>query len=130
MLERADKIEFYSKLLLYGSNKEFDSFKDGYFKTIYYNIAYWLENIEAFMQEMFRIFMNNGSLYLQFFTSRKDFTYSELILDKEWLSIIDRGRRELYKTFKPKGFWINLVEKVGFNISAIIPTFSNLQVKI
>ena len=130
MLEKADKIGFYSKLRLHDSNKKFDFFENDFFKTIYCNIAYWLENIEGFMQEMHRILMHNGSLYLQVITERIDFAYSNLNFGKEWFSIIDRGRYELYKTFKTKDYWASLIKKGGFKINAIIPTFSNLQAKI
>lgn len=130
MLRKCKKLDFYSTLIRHNCEERFVFFKGNSFKTIYCNIAYWLQNVDSFMQEMKRILRDDGLLYLQIITQRSDFAYSDLNFGNEWHKLIDRGRKELYKTFKPKEYWFRLAEKGGFEIIEVIPTFSTLQAKI
>jgi len=99
LLEKAKKLNFYKKLILQDNNKKLQ-FESDYFNFVFSNSIYWVENIDLFMNELYRIVNDDGLVVLQV---KNDYqlksSFRDLSsLDEKCKDILDRGRSQTYKS--------------------------------
>jgi len=130
LLNRAKKLNLYRNLILHDNNNPLP-FEDNFFKRMFSNSIYWVENISQHIKEIYRTVAPGGIVILQIRTE-KIMDFSPFKWELPWLSqasrvILDRGRRESWKSMKPIDWWLLEFKKIGFKKKDIRPVFSREQ---
>lgn len=127
LLNKAEKTGIFKKLILHDNNNLPLPFNDDYFKTIYSNSIYWVNNIEDLTKEIFRISQTDATVGLQVMSPSifETFKFFEQNLSEEAISILDRHRRSTMPSLKTYKEWKELFENYGFIVKQSIPTIPN-----
>jgi len=127
LLDKAKKTGLFKNLVLHNNNNLPLPFNDNYFKTIYSNSVYWIENVEGLIKDLYRITQLGGTVGLELLTPYLLETLDELedFLSKEAVSILNRQRRETMPGLKDYNEWKKIVENAGFTIEEATSTYPN-----
>jgi SAM-dependent methyltransferase len=121
LLEKADKLNFYDRLIKHDNNKELP-FNNNQFNTIYTNSAYWVDNIKLHLKEIARVLDDTGTgiiqLKTQALTNFLDLLYEEYsqYLGSNLIEIIDRGRTDHYAHLYDDTGWEELLSDAGLRV--------------
>lgn len=133
LLEKAENLNLYENLLQHDNNYPLDFLGDT-FDVVYANSIYWVQNIDTHIDNLFTILKKGGRLILQLKTDRVMLDHPNNLnlkfLSKQSLSILDRGRRESWKTIEPIEYWMSKMEAKGFKLVDKRLTFSREQMII
>ena len=107
MLAKASRLGLYDRLVEHDCNRPLP-FDDDTFQTVYCNAAYWVENIDGFLQELGRIARPGASIILQVkldSLARYTLDRHRDVLGDRLLDILGRGRRECWPTVTDRAGW-------------------------
>lgn len=122
LLEKADTLDFYRKLVEHDNNEPLP-FEDDQFKTVFSNSVYWVDNLDTHLSEIARVTDNDkGKAVLILKTENIRNHLQDLWsnwedkLGNELIEMIDRGRSEHYShVFDDEG-WTQKLEEAGFRV--------------
>ncbi|HVZ62351.1 MAG TPA: methyltransferase domain-containing protein [Candidatus Nitrosotalea sp.] len=119
LLTKAKKFGLYKKLIQHDLNKPLP-FNDEQFQTIFSNVFYWIDNLEALLLESRRILKHDGNLILALPDQRfkKHLIYNEYITHgHKWAKMLDRGIYEnISKHCYSKSKWQSILKKCNLKI--------------
>jgi SAM-dependent methyltransferase len=111
---------FYEQLIQHDLNEPLP-FQPEMFQSIFTNILYWLDNVNAVLSEANRVLRRGGRLYT--FVPNDNFKqlawicYSDKKTDDyKYLNYISRGYNSLIKHCYPEAKWIDIFEKNSFSV--------------
>ena len=130
LLNKAEKTDIFKNLILHDNNNLPLPFNDNYFKTIYSNAIYWIDNVDKLVSEIFRITQPNGTVGLEVMTPYLFQTLENLEEDfsEKGISILDRQRRATMPGLKKYDEWKNIFENAGFKIEDVISVIPNKRI--
>ena len=121
LLEKADKLDFYDRLVEHNNNEPLP-FDDNQFNTVYTNSAYWVDSINLHLSEIARVLDKNGIGIIQLKTSALT-NYLNLLkseyqqhLGSNLIDIIDRGRTDNHAHLRSDAGWQKELEDAGLQI--------------
>lgn len=117
-LEKAARLGFYDRLLLQDHEQPLPLPTAG-FATVYCNAAYWVENIESFLEEVRRVTQPQGTIVMQVkLDAIGQFTFERWrpVLGDRWLDLIDRGRSASWPTLADRRTWEQRFDEAGLEI--------------
>tara|TARA_Y200000002_G_C22664919_1_gene657545 strand:- start:742 stop:1692 length:951 start_codon:yes stop_codon:yes gene_type:complete len=133
LLDKAERIGLYNKLILQDNNKTLNVDTES-INNIYTNSIYWVDNIDLHIREIYRVLIENGSVLLQIKTNEIvniHPTNLDLgIFSSSSLNIIDRGRLKSWKSIKKLEWWLKKFETNGFRVETVKPTFTKEQIMV
>lgn len=123
LLRKAETLGLYKKLVLGDANDPFP-FKDNYFRSVFSNIIYWLNDVEKVFKEIERVLQPAGRCCVMLPDScfiENSFYYKLYLkknnLDFKFLEKLDRGRiKDNLKHAKNSKEWIKIIKKAGLKI--------------
>ncbi|MCH8150380.1 MAG: methyltransferase domain-containing protein, partial [Planctomycetes bacterium] len=116
-------LEFYDVLVRHDCNQPLP-FDDHAFKTVYCNAAYWIDNIDGFLNELRRITQPNGRVVLQVkldAMARYTLAAYQDQLGPRVLEIIGRDRLDCWQSLADRGTWENRFAKAGLLVERETP---------
>jgi SAM-dependent methyltransferase len=114
-LMRASRLDFYDRLTLHDNNHRLP-FDDDAFQTVYCNSAYWVDRVDDFLAEVFRVTAPGGSIVMQVkLDSIRQFTLETHrdVLGDRFLSLINRGRFDSWPTLCGRTTWESRFESAN-----------------
>ncbi len=132
LLDKARALSFYQQLKQHDAN-EVMPFGDDSFQSIYCNAAYWIENIDLFLQELRRITRPGGCIVLQVkLACMQDYTLEAFRdqLGDRFLEIIGRGRLDTWPTLADRNSWEKRFEKAGLSVEDACPFVTRTHAQI
>lgn len=133
LLNKASKLDFYTKLLLQDNNKILDV-ESSSVDNIYHNSIYWVNDIDVHLKELYRVLTSGGVLLLQIKTDEiiniHPSNKNSNIFSPESLNILDRGRLASWKSIKNIDWWLKKFESIGFQVEYVEPVYTKEQVMI
>ena len=127
LLDKAKKLDLYKNLVLHDNNQLPLPFKDDFFKTIYSNSVYWVNQPEKLIGEIFRITKPGGMCALEVRTTKGyEMLYElERYLPPAAISILDRKRRENAPGIRDPSEWQEIMRNAGFEIIEVKSVYPN-----
>lgn len=133
LLAKAKRLGLYKKLIKHDLNKPLP-FKDERFQTIFSNVFYWINDLEALLIESGRILKHDGNLILALPDQKfkKNLIYNEYITHgHQWAKILDRGIYEnVSKHCYSKSMWQSIFKKCNLKIKSHYSYMSEEFVKL
>lgn len=125
LLDKAEKTGLFKELILHDNNNLPLPFDDDYFKTIYSNSIYWVQDVNSLIKELYRISRPDAVVGLQVMSPSifETFEFLEQNLSSKAVSILDRQRRATMPSLKTVHEWKEIFENSEFTIEKIVPTF-------
>lgn len=118
LLDRAAKLGLYRELRLHDNNEPLP-FEDDTFRTIFSNSAYWVEKLPQLLREIVRVLRPDGVAILMLKTDAiRDYDLERFgqALGADWLSMINRGRRDNYPRLYDDDGWTALLHESGLKV--------------
>lgn len=127
LLDKAAHLGLYKNLICHDNNKTPLPFEDNYFKTIYSNSVYWVNDPANLIKDIKRILHPEGIAILHLFTPYHFETLDEIepFLSKEAVEILDRKRRETMPGRRTYKEWKEIIENCGFHIKEVRNVYPN-----
>lgn len=127
LLDRAAKLNLYKNLIHHDNNNLPLPFEDNFFKTIYSNSIYWVEDVGGLLDEVRRILHPRGIAVLEVMTSFWLETLDEMekFLSPEAIAILDRNRRKTMPGSRAFKDWKKLIANRGFDIVKVTNVYPN-----
>ena len=123
MLTKASGLRLYDRLVEHDCNRPLP-FNDGSFETIYCNAAYWVENIDGFLRELWRIARPSGRIVLQVkldSLARYTLERHRAALGDRFLDILGRGRHACWPTVTDRAGWESRFASAGLAVVEAAP---------
>jgi SAM-dependent methyltransferase len=119
LLTKAGWLDLYERLIQHDANQRLP-FADGSFRTVFCNIAYWIENLDGLLEEFHRIATPDGQVAL---TVPND-SYRDYLVYRywkrygwEWARLLDRGRSEQCLHAYADGEWRRRFQRAGLSVA-------------
>ncbi len=127
LLDKAAKAQVHKNLILHDNNKLPLPFQDNFFKTIYSNSVYWVQNVKDLLADIYRITSPGGLVALEVMTPHMFETLKEMenFFDKDAISILDRKRRETMPGLYDYDEWNKRMNESGFKIVKVKSVYPN-----
>ena len=121
LLDKAAKLDLYKNLVLHDNNKLPLPFSDNYFKTIYSNSVYWVNEPDKLISDIYRITSPGGNVSLELLTPHRYETLNvlEQFLSPKAIEILDRKRRANTTGMREYSEWKEIIESSGFKIKEV-----------
>ena len=121
LLNKSSKLKLYKNLVLHDNNVTPLPFNDNFFKTIYSNSVYWVQNVENLLSDINRILHPDGLAILEVMTPSHLETLKNLAsyLSPRAISILDRKRTETMPGLHTAKEWKEIMLNAGFEIKEI-----------
>lgn len=124
LLTEAEKTGHYKNLKLHNNNDENFPFPDDYFKTIYYNALYWVEDTSAMLGHLHRTLHPEGECLLHVMSHHQLSPFEEMqeYLDPHRVTELNRFnqnyflKKQVLPTFYSHEQWCELFDNAGFEI--------------
>ena len=125
LLDKAEKLDLYKNLVLHDNNNLPLPFEDNYFKSIYSNSVYWVEEPDKLISDIYRITAPGGNVSLELLTPHRYKTLEKLepILSEKAIEILDRKRRANTRGMREYSEWKEIIEKSGFKIKEVTSVY-------
>lgn len=123
LLGKANRLALYGRLVEHDSNSPLP-FDDDSFQTVYCNCAYWVTEIELFLDELRRITRPGGRIILQVkLDSMRRYTLDAFrpALGQQVLDILDRGRADCWPTVTDRATWEQRFGTAGLEVENATP---------
>ena len=132
LLEKAAALNFYPELIQHDCNHPLP-FADETFSTVYCNSAYWMDDVDGFLQQLRRVTRRDGSVILHVkLADMHDYTLRRFRsqLGDKFLDIIDRGRRDCWPTVANRSQWETRFDQAGLSILQATPFVTRTHAQI
>jgi len=120
LLDKAKPLDFYENLVVHDNNQPLP-FKDNEFRTLFSNSVYWIKNLDLHLNEIHRVLHPEGQAVLVLKTNNVNgYTLDSMEphLGKEWLNLIDRGRKANKPSLNDADGWESTLKAAGFKIKS------------
>ena len=130
LLSKAKKTGIYKNLILHDNNILPLPFENNFFKTVYSNSVYWVNDVNGLIKEIFRISKSGGRIGLQVMSPSIFDTLSvfDHVLSPKAVSILDRERRSTMPSLFTYLEWKKLFENNGFIIKKNLQVIPNKMI--
>jgi len=119
LLKKAEKLDFYNKLVLVNLEDEVQEINNESLDLIYCNSLYWVKRTDLALQHMVKKLKNNGKLIIDVFTVNKkslDFGHMFPFSSPEWAEMLNRGRQATNPGLRSERGWDDLFGSAGLDI--------------
>lgn len=123
LLAKARRLALYERLVEHDNNQPLP-LKDGSFRVVYCNAAYWVHNIDGFLRELARVVRPDGLVILHIkLDSLKRYTLEahRAVLGNRVLDILGRGRLDCWPSLASRSTWESRFAAAGLTIEVETP---------
>lgn len=123
LLVKAKTLGFYDRLVEHDNNTPLP-FEDSTFQTVYCNAAYWVTEVDLFLEQINRVTQPGGRIVLHVKLDamrRFNLGAHEAVLGTRFLEIIGRGRLDMWPTLAGRREWEDRFARAGLTIVDATP---------
>lgn len=123
LLTKAQRLSLYRRLVRHDNNQPLPM-ADASVQTVYCNAAYWIRNVNGFLNELCRVVAESGYIILQVkLDSLRRYTLRpfQSVLGDRLLDILDRGRLNCWPTLADRETWEGRFHHAGLRIVEATP---------
>lgn len=132
LLDKAAPLDFYERLVVHDNNQPLP-FADNEFRTVFSNSVYWIKNLDMHLREIRRVLHPEGQAVLVLKTTHVNgYTLDQFEphLGREWLDIIERGRKANKPSLFDADGWERALTSAGFTVKSRREQMTWLQAHI
>jgi len=123
LLKKAACLGLYEQLIEHDGNQRLP-LDDARFQTVYCNAAYWIEDVDGFLEELRRIVHRDGRVILQVKLDsmrRYNLDGHRDELTERFLDIIGRGRLDCWVSLTDRKTWEGRFARAGLSVEEATP---------